>query len=103
MEGEEGEPGQGEERRGEGRGKRLKWRSARSTDGGGVLRGEGAAPGRKRRGRLPHPSSGSQPPPVVWSVPSRAMPRRGRWWAGEGGWSRCPPPTPPPQAQASFA
>lgn len=69
-EGEWGEPGKGEERRGKGRGKRLQRRSARSTDGGWVLGEEGAAPGRKRGGRLPHPSSGSQPPPWFGQSPA---------------------------------
>ena len=103
-----GEPGQGEERRGDGRGKRLERRSARSTDEAWVAGEEGAALGRKRGGRLPRPSSGSHPPPWFGQSPAPRC-------RGEGGGGRevvggrrgvvplSSPNTHPHPARASFA
>lgn len=91
-----GEPGQEEERR-DGRGKRLERRSARSTDGGWVPGEEGAAPGRKRGGRLPRPSSGSQPPPCFGQSPAPLCQGEGGGGREEGdGPTVLPQHTPPP-------
>lgn len=97
MEGDCGEPGQGEDRRADGRGKRLKSRSARSTDGGCVPGEEGAPPGRKRDGRLPHPSSGSQPPPWLGQSRARRSYGEGGGRREEGGGPVSSPNTPPTQ------
>lgn len=71
MDREWGEPGKGEESRGDGREKALEEECAEHGRRPGTRRGGGCArrPGRKRGGRFPQPSSGSQPPP--WLGQSR--------------------------------
>lgn len=93
-EGEWGEPGKGEEREGKGE-KAPEEECAEYRRRLGTGRGGGCA--RTEEGRASPPSQFRLPAsPVVWSVPGPAMPRRGRWWAGGGGWSRCPSLTHPP-------
>lgn len=77
----------GGEKRGRKRGKAPEEEYAEYRRRTGTGRGGGCARrrGRKRGGRLPHPSSGVVWSPVVWSVLGPAIPRRGRWWGGEEG------------------
>lgn len=97
--GEWGEPGKGEERRGDGSGERLQRRSTRSTDGGRVRGEEGAA-----RGGEDGRGAGVSPTlvPAWFGPPWFGQSLARRYHGGEGGgaerrgWSRCPPPNTPP-------
>ena len=96
MEGDCGEPGQGKERREDGRGEKAQEQEC-AEYGRRLCTGRGGGSNRTEEGRASPPSQFRLPAsPVVGSVPGPAKLRRGRWWAGEGGWSRCPPPTHPP-------
>ena len=67
------------------------------ADGGCVPGEEGAPTGRKRDGRLPHPSSGSQPPPWLGQSPApRSYGEGGGGREKGGGPGVHPQHTPPP-------